>query len=143
MVLDEEQMEAAEPGGRKLPVLRIVAGTHTHDPKYRDMFLFVGDGNAGRAWKRRMARVYDPIEKDRKRHIYVPLSEALRHRFLVSVPLIDPDSDALVYGILNIGTFSDSQAEVLRPLGDKPQMEKLAGYAQAFVLTRLLESLKI
>jgi hypothetical protein len=143
MVLDEEQMEEAEPGGRKLPVLRIVAGTHANDPKYRDLALFVGDGNAGRAWKRRMARVFDSIEKDPKRHIYVPISEDLRHRFLVSIPILDPDSAALVYGILNIGTFSDSQAEVLRPLGEKEQVEKLTGYAQAFVLTRLIESLKI
>ena len=90
-----------------------------------------------------MARVFDPIEKDSKRHIYVAISEPLRHRFLVSVPLIDPDSAALVYGILNVGTFSDSQADVLRPLGDKQNVEKLASYAQAFVLTRLMEGLKI
>lgn len=140
MVLDEEQMEEAEPGGRKLPVLRIAAGTHLSEPLYRDLFLFVGDGNAGRAWKRRAARLFDPTAKDPKSHIYLPVSESLRHRFLVSLPLIDPDSAALVYGILNIGTFSDTQAEVLRPLWEQEQVERLTGYAQSFVLKRLLES---
>ncbi len=143
MVLDTEQPEEPAPNARKLPVLRIVAGTHLHDPQYRGLALFVGDGNAGRAWKRRMARVFDRAEKDPKRHIYLPVTEHLRHRFLVSIPLIDPESAALVYGILNIGTFSAAQAELLRALGSKEQIERLTGYAQAFVLKRLLECLKM
>jgi hypothetical protein len=90
-----------------------------------------------------MARVFDRNERDPKRHIYVPVSDHLSHQFLVSIPLIDPESAALVYGILNIGTFSAEQADVLRPLGDKDQIGKLTGYAQAFVLKRLLEHLKM
>jgi hypothetical protein len=143
MVLDDEQTEEPAPEARKFPVLRIVAGTHLQDPGYRDLILFAGDGNAGRAWKRRMARVFDRNEKDPKRHIYVPVSARLHHQFLVSIPLIDPESAGLVYGILNIGTFSASQADILRPLGCKDEMEKLTGYAQAFVLKRLLECLKM
>jgi hypothetical protein len=143
MVLDDQEMLETEPGGRKLPVLRIVAGTHMHEPEYRDLFLFVGDGNAGRAWKRRMARAFDANEKNYKRHIYLSVSGDLRHRFLISLRLIDTESAALVYGILNIGTFSDAQAEALRPLGDQQQVKKLTGYAQAFVLRRILEGLKI
>ncbi len=143
MVLDNERMEEPAPDARKLPVLRIVAGTHLQDTKYSGLALFVGDGNAGRAWKRRMARVFDRTEKDPKRHIYVPVSEHLRHQFLLSVPLIDPESAALVYGILNIGTFSEPQAELLRPLSAKEEIEKLTGFAQAFVLKRLLEYFKM
>jgi len=67
----------------------------------------------------------------------------LRHQFLLSVPLIDPESAALVYGILNIGTFSEPQAELLRPLSAKEEIEKLTGFAQAFVLKRLLEYFKM
>jgi hypothetical protein len=143
MVLDEDNLELPVTGSRKLPVLRIVAGTRLEDPLYRYLALFVGDGNAGRAWKRRMARVFDDTERDPKRHIYVPIPKVPRHRFLVSVPLIDRDSAALVYGILNVGTFSDRQAEVLRLLGTAEQVEGIAGYAQSYVLTRLLEELKI
>lgn len=144
MVLDYEQTEAPLPEAPRLPVLRVVAGTHLQDPAYRGIALFVGDGNAGRAWKRRMARVYDPAEKtDPQRQIYVPVSERLRHHFLLSIPLIDPQSAALVYGILNVGTFSASQAELLRPLGTKEKIEELTTYAQAFVLKRLLECLKM
>jgi hypothetical protein len=143
MVLDDEQMEEPAPDARKLPVLRIVAGTQFQDPKYPGLALFVGDGNAGRAWKRRMARVFDRTEPDPKRHIYVPLPENLQHQFLLSIPLIDPQSAALVYGILNIGTFSVSQADLLRSLSSKEEIERLAGYAQAYVLKRLLECLKM
>jgi hypothetical protein len=143
MVLDEEQPEVRVTGDKAFPVLRIVAGTHLQDKDYRSLALFVGDGNAGRAWKRRMARIYDGTEKDPKRHIYIAVSERLRHRFLISVPLIDPESAAMIYGILNIGTFSEPFAEILRPLGQPDEVERLASYAQAYVLQRLLEALKM
>jgi hypothetical protein len=143
MVLDDERPEEPTQDARRPPVLRIVAGTHLQGPSYRGPTLFVGDGNAGRAWKRRMARVFDRTEKDPKRHIYIPVSESLRHRFLISLPLIDPGSAALLYGILNIGTFSAAQADMLRPSGSKGEIEGLTVYAQAFVLKRLLECLKM
>ena len=135
MVLDEQP-------SRKHPVLRVVAGTHLAISPFRKLELAVGDGNAGRAWKRRMARVFDCNDKDAKRHIYISLEDTPPHQFLVSVPLIDPDSAALVYGILNIGTFSSAEAQVLRMLGGADQIQKLTGYAQAFVLKRLLESME-
>lgn len=105
--------------------------------------LFVGDGNAGRAWKRRIARVFDDNERDAKRHIYIQSPSSLRHKFLVSVPLLDAESSALIYGILNIGTYSDSQAEQLRCLASSDQVEQLTGYAQAYVLKRLLEAARM
>jgi hypothetical protein len=143
MVLDEENLLKSGAGSKELPALRIVAGTRLEDAGYRDLALFVGDGNAGRAWKRRMARIYDDDAEDPKRHIYVPLPNLPRHRFLVSIPLLDESSAALVFGILNIGTFSQTQAKILRVLNSPEEIERLATYAQSYVLTRLLQELNI
>jgi hypothetical protein len=142
MVLDEDQPEKPLMGIRK-PVLRIVAGTLLADPGYRGLAVFVGDGNAGRAWKRRMARVFDQNETDQKRHVYIPIPNSPSHRFLVSIPLIDPDSDALIYGILNFGTFSEDQAELLRKIGAASEVQSMTSYAQTYVLKRLMELLKL
>jgi pimeloyl-ACP methyl ester carboxylesterase len=143
MVLDEEQLKKPAIGDKAYPCLRIAAGTHFSDPDYRDLSLFVGDGNAGRAWKRRMARIFDPADKNPKNRIYVPVSKSLSHRFLISLPLIDPESDALVFGILNIGTFDVAQAEILRPLAGDKEMEEIGNHAHSFVLKRLLELIKL
>jgi pimeloyl-ACP methyl ester carboxylesterase len=143
MVLDEEQLKKPVTGDKAYPCLRIAAGTHFSDPDYRDLSLFVGDGNAGRAWKRRVARIFDPADKNPKNRIYVPVSKSLSHRFLMSLPLIDRESDALVFGILNIGTFDTAQAEILRPLAGDAEMEKIANYAQSYALQRLMELFKL
>jgi hypothetical protein len=143
MVLDEDQPEQPPMDIRKFPVLRIVAGTLLRDTGYRALAFFVGDGNAGRAWKRRMARVFDLNEKDPKRHVYVPIPGSPRHCFLVSIPLIDPDSDALIYGILNIGAFTDEQAELLRRIGTAQEVQSITSYAQSYVLKRLMELVKL
>jgi hypothetical protein len=142
MVLDQEHKEKSPTNDVEYPVLRFVAGTLLRDPAYRDLFFFVGDGNAGRAWKHRMARVYDPAENDPKRHIYKP-ANSFRHRFLVSVPLIDPASNGLIYAILNLGTKSDDQAELLRKFGTAPGIEDLTSHAQSYVLKRLKELIKL
>jgi hypothetical protein len=143
MVLDEDQPQLPSMGKKKLPVLRIVVGTLLEDEAYRSLAIFVGDGNAGRAWKRRMARVFDQNESDPKRHVYVPISPTRCHRFLVSIPLIDPESDAVVYGILNFGTFADDQAELLRKTGASQEVQNMTSYAQSYVLKRLMELLKL
>jgi len=143
MVLDEDRPESPSTGAKKLPVLRIVAGTLLEFPEYRSLAIFVGDGNAGRAWKRRIARVYDQNEADPKRHVYVQVTPPRPHRFLISIPLIDPNSDALVYGILNFGTFAEDQAEVLRKMGSAPEVQNTTSYAQSYVLKRLKELLTI
>jgi len=143
MVLDEDEPERPWTDIRHLPVLRIVAGTLFADPQYRALGLFVGDGNAGRAWKRRRGQVFDLDEKNPKRHVYVPISDSLRHRFLISVPLFDPVSEALIYGILNFGTFSDDQAALLRRLGGAEEIERFTSYVQSYVLKRLMELLRL
>jgi hypothetical protein len=143
MILDEDRPELPSMGTKKLPVLRTVVGTLLDEPGFRSLFIFVGDGNAGRAWKRRMVRVFDLKERDPKRHVYVPIPPSRPHRFLVSIPLIDPDSDALIYGILNIGTLDDEQAELLRKIGASEEVQSITGYAQSYVLKRLMELLKL
>jgi pimeloyl-ACP methyl ester carboxylesterase len=146
MVLDEDQPEKPPMDAREFPVLRIVAGTLLRDTGYRALALFVGDGNAGRAWKRRMARVFDRNEKDPKQHVYVPyvpIPGSPSHSFLISIPLIDPESEALIYGILNFGTFSDDQAALLRTIGASHKVQGITSYAQSYVLKRLMELLKL
>jgi len=143
MVLDEEQLKMPATGKKGYPCLRIAAGTHFSDPDYRDLSLFVGDGAAGRAWKRCVAIVFDSDDKNPNNRIYVPVSKTLRHRFLISVPLVGRESDFLAFGILNIGTFDDRQAQILRPLAGDAEMEKIGNYAQSYVLQRLMELLKL
>jgi pimeloyl-ACP methyl ester carboxylesterase len=143
MVLDEDRPQLPSMGTKKLPVLRMVVGTLLEEPGYRSLAIFVGDGNAGRAWKRRMARVFDQKERDPKRHVYVPISPSRPHSFLVSIPLIDPESDALIYGILNIGTIDSEQAELLRKVGASQEVQSTTSYVQSYVLKRLMELLRL
>jgi CHAT domain len=143
IVLDQKHKERSPSNNAEYPVLRIVAGTLLQEPAYRELYFFVGDGNAGRAWKHRMARVYDSNETNPKRHIYIPVLNSFRHRFLVSIPLIDPGSNALIYGILNFGTSSEDQAELLRKFGAGPGIEELTTHAQSYVLKRLKELIKL
>ncbi len=143
IVLDQKYKEKSPSSKAEYPVLRIAAGNLLEDPAYRKLYFFVGDGNAGRAWKHRMARVYDLNETNPKHHIYIALPNAFRHRFLLSIPLIDRSSDALIYGILNFGTSSEEQAELLRKFGRGPGMEDLTTQAQTYALKRLKELIKL
>ena len=143
MVLDEDRPKSPPTGNKKLPVLRMVAGTLLGEPGNRSLEMFVGDGNAGRAWKRRMVRVFDHKESDPKRRVYQLSQGARPHCFLVSIPLIDPSWDALIYGILNIGTVDSEQAELLRKIGTSEYVEHLTSFAQSYVLQRLVELLNL
>jgi hypothetical protein len=89
-----------------------------------------------------MARVFDRKE-DPKGHVYASVSDPPSHSFLVSVPLIDFDSAALIYGILNLGTFSKDQAEVIHKIGAPQELTNIASYAQSYVLKRLMELLNV
>jgi hypothetical protein len=134
MVLDEKENCA--------PALRIVAGTHLTHPGYRALALGVGDGNAGRAWKQRIARVYDRQQRNPKSRIYVAIPGAPQHVVLFSIPLLDQGSSSLVYAILNIGTFSVTQGELLRVLVST-DVASMTNYAQSYVLKRLIELLNM
>ncbi len=125
------------------PVLRIAVGTNTSDPAYRNLTLPVGDGNAGRAWKRRIVRTIDPQSTSLEQRTYVEVPGRPLHTMLISIPLIDTESGSLVYGILNLGAMSKEQGDLLRRLNDHDAIRQLAGVAQSYVLTRILEILKI
>jgi hypothetical protein len=127
------------------PMLRTALGTGMDSEQYRNIALFVGDGNAGRAWKRRMARVFDraKAEEDLRFSAYVDIPGLPMHEVLFSIPLIDPDQPSLLYGILNIGTFKKHQADDLRVLDTPENIERLTNMAQAYVLKRLREIVKI
>jgi hypothetical protein len=48
-----------------------------------------------------------------------------------------------IYGILNFGTFSDEQAELLRRLGAAQEVQIITNYVQSYVLKRLMELSKL
>lgn len=124
----------------KRPLLKIAVGT---DPRYQSLELSVGDGNAGRAWKRKIVRVFDAHSTDLENLTYMEVPGIPRHAILFSIPLIGTPSPALVYGILNLGTFSDDQAEVLRVLARQDLIRQIVEVANTYVLTRLLELFKM
>jgi hypothetical protein len=135
MVLDD-----SDPGK---PVLRIAVGTNVSDPAYANLALPVGDGNAGRAWKRRIVRIFDPQNTPPDQRTYVQVPGRPAHTMLFSIPLIDPQSESLVYGTLNLGATSAEQGDLLRILNERETIRRLAETAQSYVLTRLLEILSI
>jgi hypothetical protein len=125
------------------PVLRIAVGTNADDPAYRNLALSVGDGNAGRAWKRRIVRTFDPQSTSPEQRTYVEVPGRPPHAMLISIPLIDTESECLVYGILNLGATSNEQGDLLRRLNDQDTLRQLAETTQSYVLTRLLEIFRI
>jgi hypothetical protein len=135
MVLDDSDPHA--------PVLRIAVGTNTGNPAYRDLALPVGEGNAGRAWKRRIVRTFDPQSTTPDQRIYVEVPGRPSHTILFSIPLIDPKFESLVYGILNLGATSEEQGDLLRRLNDPDTIRQLTETCQSYVLTRLLEIFSI
>jgi len=141
--LDARQLELAlmvlDDSDSARPVLRIAVGTNTSDPAYRNLALPVGDGNAGRAWKRRIVRTFDPRSTSPDQRTYVEVPGRPAHTILFSIPLIDPKSESLVYGILNVGATSEEQGDLLRELNDQDAIRQLIDTAQSYVLTRLLE----
>jgi hypothetical protein len=135
MVLDDSNPHA--------PVLRIAVGTSTESPAYRDLALPVGEGNAGRAWKSRIVRTFDPQSTTPDQRIYVEVAGRPTHTMLFSIPLIDPKSESLVYALLNLGATSEEMGDLLRRLNDRKGIRQLTEIAHSYVLTRLLEIFNI
>jgi hypothetical protein len=100
--------------------------------------LRIGDGNAGRAYKTRTVRLFDKEQAgtDPKASAYVPVS-GIPHRFMLSIPLLDPLSQSPL-AVLNVGTTDVTQAAMFRSLNSadlhqlvtKLQMEPLARLAE-------------
>jgi hypothetical protein len=116
----------------------VIAAGNTTDPSFT---LDVGDGNAGRAWRRRVARIYDKAEAESKDNTYFPNEARPPHEILFSIPLIDPVSIPTIHGIVNIGTYDEGQAELLRVIKDRESIEKLSSKAQSYVLQRFISEL--
>jgi len=157
----EEQTGAAEPlelqqldltlmvcddrDEQQPPTLRMVAGHAMKSPTYRELTLEIGDGNAGRAYKKGTAQVYErrKVAGDPKRHAYVQIPGFPYHEVLCSLPLTSPAAPQLIFGILNVGTFSADQADALRSLNAPESMEWMSGVAHSLVLSRLLEIVRV
>ena len=133
MTYDDSQSE--DP-----PKLRVVAYTGSHK-EYWDFALEVGDGNAGRAYKKNFIRSFDatvPLQ-DPKMQCYVVRPGYPSHLMLYSMPLRHPQSQELIFAILNVGSASRQEAGLLRSLANEEGMRWLQEQAQCYVLTRLLE----
>lgn len=127
------------------PILRVVAGSYMADPQYWDFALEVGDGNAGRAYKKNIIRSFDAdrARQDPKSQTYVAVPNGSVHQFLYSMPLRHPVSGDLIFGILNLGGYSPAVGGLLRVLNDDEGNNWLLDQSQVYVLTRLLEMLNI
>lgn len=125
-----------DSGGKRLV---IVAG-NLEDLNFS---LDFGDGNAGRAWKRRAARVFDRKVVDHKHNVYFPNAARPPHEILFSLPLLDPDSKTTVHCVVNVGTYDGLQAELLRGMTDQSSLAALTGKTQEYVLQRLFAALEL
>jgi hypothetical protein len=127
------------------PRLRVVAGTYMSVPEYWNLSLEVGDGNAGRAYKKNICRSFDAerARQDPRNQTYVTIPGGRAHQFLYSMPLRHPLNEDLIFGILNVGGFSPNAGNLLRVLSDDEGTKWLLDQSQEYVLTRLLEALNI
>src|SRR5207245_1873851 len=124
---------------KESPKLRIVAGSCKGDRNHLSFSVDVGDGNAGRAYKKGIVRSFDreKAAKDPKNQTYVPIPNMPPHQMLYSIPLLDPRSPSLIFGVLNFGTFSEDDAKLLRTLDNRESLEWLSNQAQSYVLARM------
>jgi hypothetical protein len=124
------------------PKLKVAAGTPPYitDPNQWNFELEIGDGNAGRAYKKTFIRFHDAdkVGSDKK-EAYIRIPGSRSHTFLYSIPLKRPESENIVYCVLNLGTFGENEGNLLRGLNDEQGNQWLLEVAHAFVLTGLLE----
>ncbi len=129
-----------------VPELRVVAATEGDIQRSLQFSLEIGDGNAGRAYKTNTVRSFDAsnAEREPKHHTYVRRNKlGPTHRFLYSMPLRHPDSQHLIFGVLNVGSFTKDGGNFLRVLDNEDGYEWLLDVAQNYVLIRVLETLSI
>src|SRR5262249_43557635 len=102
-------------------------------------------GIAGRAYKKRILLPFDreKEEADRASQTYVQIPGRPCHEVFYSIPLIDPRSPDLVFGVLNFGTFSQPDSRLLRTLDTPTSLEWMGNQSQSYVLKKLLEVLRI
>jgi predicted phosphodiesterase len=125
------------------PQLRIVACTATADERFWEFGLEIGDGNAGRAYKNNVVRCYDRTADDPKEKTYVFIPGQPPHECLYSIPLQNPDAPDLIFGVLNLGTFSAEQAVLLKSLNDENAILWLLEIAHDQLLPKFREIAKL
>jgi predicted phosphodiesterase len=128
------------------PKLRVVAGTPSciSDANQWNFELEIGDGNAGRAYKKTFIRFHDSAKVGwDKKEAYIRIPGSPQHTFLYSIPLKRPKSENIVYCVLNLGTFGANEGNLLSGLNDEEGNKWLLEVAHAFVLTGLLKMFNI
>jgi 3',5'-cyclic AMP phosphodiesterase CpdA len=126
--------------------LRMVAGTLMDNPDVWNFSLEIGDGNAGRAYKKNKVRLWDAEmanSTDAAVQWYLPIPGAMQHKFLCSIHLRHPSDPHLIMGILNIGTSDKTTAIACKSLNTEVSGTWLILGAHEFVLTRLMQEFKI
>lgn len=105
--------------------------------------LDYGDGNAGRAYKHSIIRVWPARKSDGNvPDWYIP-GPGLKHTFLCSVPVVHPQSKRVIMAVVNIGSFDQPTGVACRSLDTEDSARWLVEAALFYVLTPLLEELKV
>jgi len=138
--LDVSLMVYDKYRGDDVPVLRIVSCIGPEAHRHWPFTLEVGDGNAGRAFKKNIIRSWDALSSD-PHQTYILQAGLPPHSIIYSIPMRHPPpvSQDLIYGILNLGAHTAPPAGPLRLLNDKAGIEWLTDTAQEYVLKRLFD----
>ena len=62
------------------------------------------------------------------------LEPGKRHSWLLAVPLWSEDCGLQAIGVLNVGTYDPSRAQILRVLGQEASIRELASWANSTFL---------
>jgi len=127
------------------PTLRVVAATQGTQPKLINRELEIGDGVAGRAFNTNSYRFFDAekAQQDIRLGYYLQEDGHRTHSFLHSIPLRHPESQQLIFAVLNVGTYDVTQGSMLRTLSDEEGIKWLNEFGQNYVLQRAREILKL
>ena len=127
------------------PKLHVVAATQGTQPKLVNRELEIGDGVAGRAFNTNSYRFFDAdkAQQDIRLGYYLQDDGHRTHSFLHSIPLRHPESQQLIFAVLNVGTYDDTQGSMLRTLSDEAGIKWLNEFGQNYVLQRAREILKL
>ncbi len=140
-VFDISLMALDDGGLGQPPSLKLVAGLpcFMESVEFRNLSLEIGDGNAGRAYRKNIVRYYDRSEAkgNPKNHTYVEISASYHHRLLFSVPLRHPGNPSLICCILNVGAFGEADASALSVLKQDTGNAWLIAAGHEFLLTKL------
>ena len=125
-----------------VPILRLVywSGERSAPDVFKAFKLAIGEGNAGRAYRAGTLRVYDRevAAKNPKMNTLRDVAGGPKFLVLLSIPLLDPISH-LPLGVVNVGSSSPLQADILRGLRPA-HLQELAEVVHQEPLTGLLKA---